>query len=253
MVAPLGSLLERQGRDVEVERLVAPPGPRLKTTRAVPPPDQGSLDPEDVGVVLVVGVEGTPRHSAGIGLRARARAGPAGPRPGARRRWRSVPDRSGGRRTGSGRRGRPSARGKVAADPFVGDEEPPQQPPGLGRQPVRPPLAPLAKASTDPVGGEEELGVEAGEDAVMLDRQVAAEVGPEEPQPEPRDPRVGPVVGLEHGGQGRGLSTAPCRLVPPPSRAATYWPCPSATSRRAAARRHHLVVGHRPGPAERSS
>ena len=39
----------------------------------------------------------------------------------------------------------------------------------------------------------------------MLDHEMTAQVGPEEPQPEPWDPGIGLVVGREHGGDGLGL------------------------------------------------
>jgi hypothetical protein len=89
----------------------------------------------------------------------------------------------------------------IGADHRVGNaEQPRQQARDLGRQPVHSAPGPVGEGHhTDSVvGGREDLRVEAGQYPVVLDRKMATEVGPEEPQSEARYPGIRLVLRLEH-------------------------------------------------------
>jgi hypothetical protein len=89
----------------------------------------------------------------------------------------------------------------VAPDRVVGHvEHLPQQTSRLRPQPMHPPLSTVREGNhADPVKwGQEDLRVEAGEDPVVLEREVAANLGAEESEAETRDARIGLKLGCQH-------------------------------------------------------
>ena len=82
----------------------------------------------------------------------------------------------------------------------------------------------------------------------MLDHEMTAQVGPEEPQPEPWDPGRGLVGGRHPGGAGRGLADGAV-LAGPAAEQSRQEPghVPGGGPGGAAAHRDHLVVADRLG------
>ena len=93
----------------------------------------------------------------------------------------------------------------VAPDGVVGHvEHLPQQTSRLRPQPVHPALGTVREGhhSDAVVRSQEDLGIEAGEDPVVLEREVAPDLGAEESEAEAGDARIGSEVRCEHRREG---------------------------------------------------
>jgi hypothetical protein len=135
----------------------------------------------------------------------------------------------------------------VGADRFVGEaEDLPEQAGALGGQPEVRVHRPVGEGHHPHavVGRQEDLGVEAGKRALVLDGCAAAEIDAKEGEAEARDPRVGLVLGREHARQGgRPEHRALVVRAATQQRGHVARHVPWRRADRGGSRRHHLPLG----------